>query len=151
MNRDPAQHPVPHWVADDGVYQDPTRWQLGLRVLAMPADTNPYGDIFGGWMLSQADVAGATVAVALAHGRVATAAVQEFRFLAPVRVGDLVELFARVVSVGKSSITVEVNAWARREALPQQGHEVAAGRFVYVAVDAEGRSRAIDNNSTREA
>jgi acyl-CoA thioesterase YciA len=145
VERDPEQHPEPCRNADPGSYEDPTRWQLGLRVLAMPADTNPYGDIFGGWMLSQADIAGATVAVALAQGRVATVAVQEFRFLAPVRVGDLVELFARVVRVGSSSMTVEVSAWARREALPRQGHEVAAGRMVYVAVDAKGRSRPIDN------
>jgi acyl-CoA thioesterase YciA len=151
VERDPEQHPYPRSGADPGVYDDPTRWQLGLRVLAMPADTNPYGDIFGGWMLSQADSAGATVAVALAHGRVATVAVQEFRFLAPVRVGDLVELFARVVGVGNSSITVEVSAWARREALPRQGQQVATGRLVYVAVDAQGRSRPIDNNIARQA
>lgn len=107
----------------------------------MPADTNPYGDIFGGWLLSQADVAGATVAIARAGGRVATVAVKEFQFLTPVRVGDLVDLYARLLQVGTRSLTVEVGAWARRESLPADGHQVAAGRFVYVAVGADGQSR----------
>jgi acyl-CoA thioesterase YciA len=110
----------------------------------MPANTNPWGDIFGGWVLSQADIAGATVAIARARGRVTTAAMQEFQFLSPVRVGDLVDLFARLVRVGNSSMTVEVSAWARRESLPQEGHQVAAGRLVYVAVDAHGRTRPVD-------
>jgi len=120
---------------------DLSEWQLALRVLAMPADTNPYGDIFGGWLLSQADVAGATVAIARAAGRVATVAVKEFQFLTPVRVGDLVDLYARLLQVGTRSMTVEVGAWARRESLPADGHQVATGRFVYVAVGADGQSR----------
>jgi len=123
---------------------DLTEWHLALRVLAMPADTNPWGDIFGGWVLSQADIAGATVAIARARGRVTTVAMQEFQFLSPVRVGDLVDLFARLVRVGTSSMTVEVSAWARRESLPEEGHQVANGRLVYVAVDADGRSRPVD-------
>jgi acyl-CoA thioesterase YciA len=123
---------------------DLTAWQLALRLLAMPADTNPYGDIFGGWVLSQADVAGATVAIARCGGRVSTVSVQSFQFLAPVAVGDLVNLYARLVSAGRSSMTVEVSAWARRESLPDEAHEVANGRFVYVAVDPDGRSRPID-------
>ena len=131
--------------------EDLTRWQLALRVLAMPADTNPYGDIFGGWLLSQADVAGSTVAIARAGGRVATVSVKEFQFLSPVRVGDLVDLYARLVATGNTSMTVEVSAWARRESLPADGHAVAAGRFVYVAVDENGRSRSVDNSGTRVA
>ena len=119
-------------------------WQLALRVLAMPADTNPWGDIFGGWLLSQADVAGAAVAIARARGRVTTAAMQEFQFLEPVRVGDLVDLYARLVRVGTSSMVVEVCVWARRESLPEDGHQVAKGRLVYVAVDAKGSSRPVD-------
>jgi acyl-CoA thioesterase YciA len=131
--------------------EDLTRWQLALRVLAMPADTNPYGDIFGGWLLSQADVAGSTIAIARARGRVATVSVKEFQFLSPVRVGDLVDLYARLLATGNTSITVEVSAWARRESLPEDGHAVATGRFVYVAVDGTGRGRPIDNNGTRMA
>jgi acyl-CoA thioesterase YciA len=124
---------------------DLTEWHLALRVLAMPADTNPWGDIFGGWLLSQADIAGATVAIARARGRVTTVAMQEFQFLSPVRVGDLVDLYARLLRVGTSSMTVEVGAWARRESLPEDGHQVAAGRLVYVAVDAAGRRRPVDD------
>ncbi|KAA6186331.1 acyl-CoA thioesterase [Thiohalocapsa marina] len=151
MDATPGQPLDPRSDLNPAESADPGRWQLGLRVLAMPADTNPYGDIFGGWILSQADLAGATVAVAQARGRVATVAVQDFRFLSPVRVGDLVELFARAVQVGNSSITVEVSAWARREALPENGHQVAEGRLVYVAVDADGRSRSISNISRQQA
>ncbi|MGB5830398.1 MAG: acyl-CoA thioesterase [Thiohalocapsa sp.] len=124
-------------------------WQLALRVLTMPADTNPYGDIFGGWLLSQADVAGATIAIARSRGRVATAAVQEFQFLAPLRVGDLVELHARLLQEGSSSMTVEVDIRARREAKPEDEHQVAKGRFVYVAVGTDGRKRTIHDEHTR--
>lgn len=129
--------------------QDLTEWQLALRVLAMPADTNPYGDIFGGWLLSQADVAGSTVAIARSGGRVATVSLQEFRFLSPVRVGDLVDLYARLERVGNTSMTVDVSAWASRESLPEDLHQVASGRFVYVAVDSEGRSCPVDSATGR--
>lgn len=124
-------------------------WQLALRVLTMPADTNQYGDIFGGWLLSQADVAGATIAIARSRGRVATAAVQDFQFLAPLRVGDLVELHARLVQEGSSSMTIEVDIRARREARPEDEQRVASGQFVYVAVGPNGRSRPIQNEATR--
>lgn len=117
----------------------------------MPADTNQYGDLFGGWLLSQADVAGATVAIARARGRVATVAVQEFQFLAPVRVGDLVELHARLLLEGKSSMTVEVDIRACREARPEDEQRVAAGRLIYVAVGPDGRSRPIGGTGTRLA
>jgi len=125
--------------------EDFSQWQLALRVLTMPADTNQYGDIFGGWLLSQADVAGATIAIARSRGRVATAAVNDFHFLAPVRVGDLVELHARLLQEGTSSMTVEVDVRARREARPEDEQQVATGRFIYVAVGAEGRSRPLQS------
>jgi acyl-CoA thioesterase YciA len=131
----------------DDFYQ----WQLALRVLTMPADTNQYGDIFGGWLLSQADVAGATIAIARSRGRVATAAVNDFHFLAPVRVGDLVELHARLLQEGTSSMTVEVDVRARREARPEDEQQVATGRFIYVAVGADGRSRPIQSPNQSKA
>ena len=134
-----------------GAGDDFRAWQLALRVLTMPADTNQYGDIFGGWLLSQADVAGATIAIARARGRVATAAVSEFHFLSPVRVGDLVELHARLLDEGTSSMTVEVDIRARREARPEDEQQVAKGRFVYVAVGTDGRSRSIQHQETRLA
>jgi acyl-CoA thioesterase YciA len=123
------------------------QWQLALRVFATPADTNPYGDIFGGWLLSQADIAAATVAVARARGRVATVAIKAFQFSAPVQVGDLVDLYARLHASGKSSVTVDVSIWTRRASIPGQTREVANGRLVFVAVDAEGKTRRLPSPS----
>ena len=116
-------------------------WQLAIRVVAMPADTNAYGDIFGGWIMSQADVAGSTIAIQVAQGRVATVAVKEFRFLAPVLVGDLTELYARLERTGNTSMSVEVDVWAQGEPDPGSRRHVAHAVFVYVAVDMEGRPR----------
>ena len=138
---DPA-HPEP---------RELDQWQLAIRVVAMPADTNAYGDIFGGWIMSQADVAGSTVAIEAAQGRVATVAVKEFRFLAPVLVGDLVELHSRMVHLGNTSISVEVDVWAQGEPDPKSRRQVAHAIFVYVAVDAEGRPRPIQDPRQRAA
>ena len=123
---------------------DPTKWRLAIRVVAMPADTNFYGDVFGGWVMSQADMAGGTVAIQVAKGRVATVAVKEFRFLAPVLVGDLVDLYARLEEVGNTSMTVGVRAWARRESDPASREQVAQALISYVAVGADGRPRPVE-------
>lgn len=122
---------------------DPSKWRLAIRVMAMPADTNAAGDIFGGWLMSQADIAGATVAVQAAAGRVVTVAVNEFRFVSPVAVGDLVEIYARVQRWGTTSVRVEIAAWARREISPDSHHHVANANITYVAVTADGRPRPI--------
>jgi acyl-CoA thioesterase YciA len=122
---------------------DLTTWQLAIRVVAMPSDTNAYGDIFGGWLMSQADIAGSTLAIQVSGGRVATVAVKEFRFIAPVLVGDLVELFARVERVGKSSIAVAVQVWAQGEPDPRSRRQVAESQIVYVAVDDRRRPRSV--------
>ena len=129
-------------------YEDsnPTHWRLAIRVVAMPADTNLYGDIFGGWLMSQADVAGATVAIQVAKGRVGTVAVNEFRFLAPVLVGDLVDLYARLERVGTTSMTVGVRAWARREQDPASREQVAQALITYVAVGEDGRPRPVESS-----
>ncbi|EGV32460.1 thioesterase superfamily protein [Thiorhodococcus drewsii AZ1] len=124
---------------------DPRAWQLTARLFAMPKDTNAYGDIFGGWLLSQADLAGGVIAVQVARGRVATIAVKEFQFMAPVLVGDLVEGFARLVKIGTSSMTIEIQIWAQREPDPHSRQQVATANFTYVAVDETGRSRPIAN------
>ncbi len=118
-------------------------WRLAIRVVAMPADTNAYGDIFGGWIMSQADVAGSTIAIEAAQGRVATVAVKEFRFVTPVLVGDLTELHARMLHIGNTSISVEVDVWAQGEPDPKSRRHAAHAVFVYVAVDAQGRPRSI--------
>lgn len=130
---------------DQDFYEDadPWHWRLAIRVVAMPADTNLYGDVFGGWLLSHADIAGGTVAIQAAQGRVATVAVKEFRFLAPVLVGDLVDLYARLERVGTSSMTIGVHAWARREPDPASRKPVAQATITYVAVDDTGRPRPV--------
>jgi acyl-CoA thioesterase YciA len=123
--------------------QAPPGGEPALRTLAMPADANPNGDIFGGWVLSQMDLAGAVPAVERAKGRVATVAVDAMRFHRPVFIGDLVSCYAEVRRVGTTSITVEVQTWAKRS---RQGEalRVTEGIFVYVAIDEEGRPRAVE-------
>ncbi len=113
-----------------------------VRTLAMPADANPSGDIFGGWLMAQMDIAGGIAANARARGRVATVAVDGMEFHLPVNVGDLVSCYTDIVRVGRTSITVHVETFARR----RQGGEtvkVTEGMFVYVALDADGRPRRV--------
>lgn len=113
-----------------------------VRTLAMPADTNPSGDIFGGWLLAQMDIAAGTVAYDRARGRVVTVALDAMAFHAPVYVGDLVSCYAEVVRIGRSSLTLQVEAWARRGRTGQE-IKVTEGRFTMVAVDEEGRPRPV--------
>jgi len=120
--------------------------QPALRTLAMPADANPNGDIFGGWVLSQMDVAGGVPAVARAQGRVATVAVEAMRFHQPVFIGDLVSCYAEIMRVGTTSITVHIQTWARRRR-GGEGVLVTEGTFVYVAIDEEGRPRPVPRTS----
>jgi acyl-CoA thioesterase YciA len=114
-----------------------------IRTIAMPADTNPEGDIFGGWLMSQMDLAGATLAFDLAKGRCATIAVSEITFINPVFVGDEVSLFAELLAVGRTSIRVGVEAWRRRRD-SSEAHQVTKGVFVYVAIDNERRPRLVN-------
>ena len=123
--------------------QGPTERQLTIRVLAMPADANPHGDIFGGWLMSQIDIAGSVVAIQTAQGRVVTVAVNEMRFILPVFVGDLVSLYARLKQVGRTSVTVEVEAFAEREQERNQLQRVSTATLTYVAVDENRRPRAV--------
>ena len=113
-----------------------------IRTIAMPADTNPEGDIFGGWLMSQMDLAGATLAFDLAKGRCATVAVSEITFLNPVSVGDEVSLFAELLTVGRTSIRVAVQAWRRRRD-SSEAHPVTTGTFVYVAIDDQRKPRPV--------
>jgi acyl-CoA thioesterase YciA len=117
-----------------------------IRTIAMPADTNPEGDIFGGWLMSHMDLAGATVAFDLAKGRCATVAVSEITFLNPVFVGDEVSMFAEVLSVGRTSIRVAVEAWRRRRDASEH-QQVTKGVFVYVAIGADRQPRAVNVRS----
>lgn len=125
--------------------KDPTEpgGTLTVRTLAMPADTNPAGDIFGGWVMSQMDIAGAIAAVERAKGRVVTVAVDSMTFIAPVKVGDILCVYTEIEKVGKTSITVAVEAWARRREVAHRV-KVTDGHFVYVALDDSGQKRPVD-------
>ena len=114
-----------------------------LRVVPMPADSNSCGDIFGGWVMSQVDVAGSIPAIRTARGRVATVAVNSFVFRQPVMVGDLVSFYAEVIKIGRTSITVEVEVYAQRN--PEKGEtvKVTEATLTYVAVDAQRRPRVV--------
>ena len=115
---------------------------LTVRTLAMPADTNPAGDIFGGWVMSQMDIAGAIAAVERAEGRVVTVAVEAMTFIAPVKVGDILCVYTSIERVGTTSITVAVEAWARRNRLDDRV-KVTDGHFVYVALGDDGQKRPV--------
>ncbi len=116
---------------------------LTLRTLAMPADTNPAGDIFGGWVLSQMDIAGGICAMERAKGRCVTVAIEAMTFIAPVKVGDVLCVYCTIERVGRTSITVAMQAWARRNRIADRV-KVTDGRFVYVALDDQGNTRPVD-------
>lgn len=117
---------------------------LSLQTVAMPSDTNPHGDIFGGWLMSQMDLAGYVTACDVAGGRVATVAVEGMSFLTPVHVGAVVSCYSDVVEIGRSSVRVVVEVWinSRHDGEPLK---VTEGTFVYVAIDNDKRTRPIKN------
>jgi acyl-CoA thioesterase YciA len=117
--------------------------ELTIRTLAMPADTNPAGDIFGGWVMSQMDIAGAITAHERTKGRTVTVAVEAMTFIAPVKVGDVLCVYTSVERVGTTSITVAMEAWARRNRIADRV-KVTEARFVYVALDDHGAKRKIE-------
>ncbi|MGV8856462.1 MAG: acyl-CoA thioesterase [Devosia sp.] len=115
---------------------------LTIRTLTMPADTNPAGDIFGGWVMSQMDLAGAIAAVERSQGRVVTVAVEAMTFIAPVKVGDVLCVYTTIERVGNTSITVAIEAWARRDRIAERV-KVTQGRYVYVALAEDGSKRSV--------
>lgn len=116
-----------------------------IRVLAMPADTNAAGDIFGGWIMSQVDIAGSVEAYRRARGRVVTVAVNSFQFHKPVFVGDLISCYAEVVRVGRTSLTVQVVVYAERKRIREECVRVTEATLTYVAIDEERRPRPVDS------
>ena len=116
--------------------------ELALRTIAMPVFANAHGDIFGGWLLSQMDLAGSAVAVRRANGRVVTVAVTAMTFQRPVFVGDEVSCYAKIVKVGRTSITVQIEAVARRNR-SGEAIKVTEGVFTYVAVNAQSKPRPV--------
>jgi acyl-CoA thioesterase YciA len=114
-----------------------------LRVMPMPADLNPSGDVFGGWVMAQVDIAGAIPAMKRARGRIATVAVNSFLFKQPISAGDVVSFYAEVVKVGTSSITVDVQVYAERHPEAPITVKVTEARLTYVALDAAGNKRPV--------
>ena len=117
----------------------PADMELVLKVIPMPADCNANGDIFGGWVMAQCDLAGSVIPARYAKGRMATVAVNEFIFKQAVKVGDILSFFARIVKVGRTSVTVEVEVYAERFALQGQYIKVTEARLTYVAIDSQGK------------
>ncbi|AVP58827.1 acyl-CoA thioesterase [Pulveribacter suum] len=121
----------------------PSDKELVLKVIPMPADTNSNGDIFGGWVMAQVDLAGSVLPARLIQGRMATVAVNEFIFKQPVRVGDLLSFFAEVTRVGNTSMTVQVEVYAERIRTQGRYAKVTEAKLTYVAIDENGRPRPI--------
>lgn len=121
----------------------PADMELVLKVIPMPADTNTNGDIFGGWVMAQVDLAGSVIPARHTRGRMATVAVNEFQFKQPVRLGDILSFYASLTRVGRTSVTVKVEVFAER--IRDQGEylKVTEATLTYVAIDDSGRPRAI--------
>jgi acyl-CoA thioesterase YciA len=117
--------------------------QLVMRVMPMPADANGNGDIFGGWIMAQVDLAGAVIPARIAKGRIATVAVNQFVFKQPVSMGDLLSFYAKVERIGRTSVTVNVEVFAERNPADLQVVKVTEANITYVAIDAKGRPRAL--------
>ena len=127
---------------DPGEHEQP-EGDRAIAVVAMPADTNPSGDIFGGWILSQMDIAGGVTASRLAEGRTATIGVKEMEFHKPVRVGDLVSCYTQLQKIGTSSITIKIEAWTTNHYHPGGPIKVTEGVFTYVAIDENRKPRPV--------
>jgi acyl-CoA thioesterase YciA len=117
---------------------------LTLQTLAMPADTNANGDIFGGWLVSQMDLAVGVMAKTISRGRTATVAINNLQFIAPVKVGDLVSCYVELVKKGNTSMQIDIEVWVEKfDSLEK--HQVASGLFIYVAIDENGQKRILPN------
>jgi len=131
--------------------------ELLLRTSPMPSETNAIGDIFGGWIMSQMDIAGAMMAIEIAGGRAVTIAVEAMRFIKPVRIGDIVCCYGKVMRIGTTSITIRVEVWLKpgfQEMTIEKNREfslVTEASYTYVAVDHEGHKRRIPKTETPSA
>lgn len=121
---------------------DEPNGNLTIRNMAMPADTNSAGDIFGGWVLSQVDIAAGIAATECAESRTATVAVEAMTFIAPVKVGDILCVYTEIERIGRTSITVATEAWVRRNRRKERV-KVTEGKFVFVALDEDGNKQAV--------
>ena len=123
------------------------RGEMALRTLAMPAVTNPNGDIFGGWLVSQMDIGAGMTAGQRAEGRVTTVAIDAMTFHRPVYVGDIVCVYTDIERIGRTSMSIHVEAWAVRHRIGEKV-KVTEGKFTFVALDDEGRPRPVDSRAT---
>ena len=119
----------------------PAEGHLAMRVIPLPSDANANGDIFGGWIMAQVDLAGSVLPMRIAKGRVTTVAVNQFVFKQPVSVGDLLSFYARVERIGRTSITVHVEVYAERNPSEPEVVKVTEANLTYVAIDALGKPR----------
>jgi acyl-CoA thioesterase YciA len=138
-----SDDPAAHHSNSLGPLRLPDDRQLVLRVMPMPADANGNGDIFGGWIMAQVDLAGAVLPSRIAKGRIVTVAVNEFIFKQPVSVNDLLSFYAKVERIGKTSITVNVEVYAERNPANLHVVKVTEANLTYVAIDADGKPRLI--------
>lgn len=122
----------------------PPETEPTVRTVPMPSDANANGDIFGGWVLSQMDIAGGVLASDRAQGRVVTIAIEAMRFHKPIAVGDIVSLYGKIVKIGRTSVTVHLETWARRNSSGKEV-KVTEGTFVYVAIATDGKPRVLPN------
>ena len=125
----------------------PTDKELVLKVITMPADSNVNGDIFGGWVMAQVDLAGSVIPARIAAGRIATVAVNQFIFKQPVKVGDLLSFYAEIERIGNTSITVKVEVFAQRMRQPEPIIKVTEANLTYVAIDDFGKPRKIEKST----
>jgi acyl-CoA thioesterase YciA len=125
----------------------PSDKELVLKVIPMPADTNGNGDIFGGWVMAQVDLAGSVIPARHVNGRMATVAVNQFVFKQPVRVGDILSFYGCITKIGRTSITVEVEVYAERFRAQGQFVKVTEASLTYVAIDDDGRPRPIEKSA----
>ncbi|WP_033068715.1 acyl-CoA thioesterase [Thalassospira australica] len=130
--------------------ETPPNRQPSVRAVAMPADTNPTGDIFGGWLMSQMDLAAGTAAARRAKGRTATVFVDSMSFLRPVHVGDEVSIFTDIIHVGRTSLRINVEAW-RQTRYEETSEKVTEGIFTFVALNEDGKSRPLDREAEDQA
>ena len=126
------------------------RGRLTTRTLAMPADTNPSGDIFGGWVLSQMDIAAGICAGQRAQCRVVTVALDSMSFILPVRVGDILGIYTEIIETGRTSMTIHVEAWVRRNRIGMR-EKVIEGNFKFVALDDDGKPTPLPDKDTLPA
>jgi acyl-CoA thioesterase YciA len=145
----PEPKAQPHNSSDVGLLDAvkmPTSKELVLKVITMPADSNVNGDIFGGWVMAQVDLAGSVIPARVAKGRIATVAVNQFIFKQPVKVGDLLSFYAEVERVGNTSVTVKVEVYAQRLRQPEPIIKVTEANLTYVAIDDSGKPRKIEQD-----